>query len=365
MGPLADAGEWPAIPRLRAVLLRWYRRNKRDLPWRDTPDPYAIWVSEAMLQQTQVATVIPYYERFVREFPTLADLAQAPLDRVLLLWSGLGYYSRARNLHAAARQVMAEHGGQLPSDPKALRALPGVGEYTAGAILSLAFGVRVPCVDGNVERVLCRALEIAGDPKRQPARRTIRAAASALADCRAPGEMNQALMELGATICTPAQADCPDCPLRRRCLAKAHGTDRRLPETSARSPQTGVRTAAALIRREGRVLLAQRGADGVWAGLWEFPQVAVSGGDAAAELVHYLGRELGLVARVGPALLEVRHGLMNQSVRMQVLDCLVVHGEPDAGSYAAVAWVPPEDIPGLALSAPHRKAARQLLRERW
>ncbi|MGZ8427502.1 MAG: A/G-specific adenine glycosylase, partial [Candidatus Binatia bacterium] len=195
---------------LRRRLLNWYRRNQRDLPWRDSRDPYTIWVSETMLQQTQVKTVLPYYARFVAAFPTLQTLAGAPLPRVLRLWSGLGYYRRAENLHKAARRIVAQHGGNLPRNYDLLRALPGIGAYTAGALLSIAFDEKYPAVDGNVRRVLSRLFHTNGEA-------AVRKIAGKLAQTSQPGNLNQALMELGAMVCTPKEPRCGDCPVTSYC----------------------------------------------------------------------------------------------------------------------------------------------------
>jgi A/G-specific adenine glycosylase len=203
----------PAGKRLRAALLAWFDRNRRELPWRRTRDPYAIWLSEVMLQQTQVATVIPYWERFLARFPTVTALAEAPLDEVLSLWSGLGYYSRARNLHRAANEVVARHGGALPASHAALLALPGFGRYTAGAVASIAFGLPEPLVDGNVARVFSRACAIEGAPGDREREKKLWAEAARWVQGERPGELNQALMELGATVCTARSPRCGLCPL--------------------------------------------------------------------------------------------------------------------------------------------------------
>ena len=198
------------------ALLGWYDRERRDLPWRRTRDPYAVWVSEVMLQQTRVATVVDYYTRFMHRFPSLQALAEAAEDDVLKIWQGLGYYRRARALLAGARAVVAKHAGRLPAEPARLRELPGVGPYTAGAIASIAFGVREPVVDGNVTRVLCRLYALAGDPERAPLPQRIRRLASELVPAKRPGDFNQALMELGATLCTPRAPDCSATAAARR-----------------------------------------------------------------------------------------------------------------------------------------------------
>ena len=209
---------------LQRRLLAWYRRHQRDLPWRRTRDPYAIWVSEIMLQQTQVATAIPYYERFLRRFPHVRALARAPMERVLKSWEGLGYYSRARNLRRAAQIVLAEHGGRLPEEPEALRKLPGIGRYTAGAISSIAFDRDEPVLDGNVIRVLCRVFLIRANPKSARTQKRLWKLAEELLPAGHASFFNQALMDLGATICMPSHPHCDRCPLRQapiRCRGKA------------------------------------------------------------------------------------------------------------------------------------------------
>lgn len=263
---------------LREALLAWFHEVKREMPWRRTRDPYAIWVSEIMLQQTRVATVLPYYDAFLRRFPSVRELGEAPEEEVLRLWAGLGYYSRARNLHAAARQILGEHAGQFPDTWQQVRALPGIGDYTAGAILSIAFGRPVPCIDGNAERVLCRLFGIEGAPKRNPAKSRIHEVATALVTCDTPGDVNQAFMEMGATLCTPRSPGCEACPVSAWCRARAEGRQAQLPQLPPREKTVRVRSAAALIRSAKGLLLAQRPAEGVWPRLWEFPQVEVSQG---------------------------------------------------------------------------------------
>lgn len=228
--------EEDCIAACRSALLAHFERHGRDLPWRRSRDPYAIWVSEVMLQQTRVETVIPYYTRFLERFPTPRALADAPLESVLAAWAGLGYYRRARLLHAGARAVVAQHGGVLPGDVKALRALPGVGDYTAGAIASIAFGLPEPVVDGNVERVIARLFALRGDPRRAPTRARLWALARRFADCDRPGDVNQALMDLGATVCLPVHPRCLLCPVRRFCAAHAQGDPERYPERRPRIP---------------------------------------------------------------------------------------------------------------------------------
>lgn len=331
------------------------------MPWRGSHDPYAIWVSEVMLQQTQVATVTPYYLRFMQRFPTLESLAQAPEQDVLAHWAGLGYYSRARNLQAAARRIMTEHAGQFPRQFALVRSLPGIGEYTAGAILSIAFAEPVPAVDGNVERVLCRALEIEGDPKKKPAREQIRAAASALAQCDRPGDLNQALMELGATVCSPRNPDCAACPWGALCGAKASSRQEALPRMPPRAALVKCANAAAIIQRGGRVLIAQRPEGAVWAGLWEFPQAEDVGQDAANALAEHVRESLGLEVIVRGLVFKVRHGVMNKAITLSVYECEAKAGELRPVGYADARWVKLEALGEYPASSPHTKIAGMLM----
>ncbi|MBI4376222.1 MAG: A/G-specific adenine glycosylase [Elusimicrobia bacterium] len=245
-------------PSARKRLLDWYRRSRRELPWRKSVSPYRTWVSEIMLQQTTVATVLPYYERFLERFPDIASLAQAPQEDVLRLWAGLGYYSRARNLQEAARRVLEEHGGKLPDDYEGLIALPGIGRYTAGAILSIAFGKPYPVLDGNVARVLSRFYGLRGNVKAEPLLGGLWDRARALLPESAPGDWNQALMELGATICAPESPRCAACPLESSCQARAQDAQDVIPETGSRRPFKDLKWTCLWIEKEDRVLLWRR-----------------------------------------------------------------------------------------------------------
>jgi A/G-specific adenine glycosylase len=262
-------------------LCRWFASARRDLPWRRTRDPYAIWVSEIMLQQTRVETVIPYYQRFLARFPDVASLAGAELEEVLTAWSGLGYYRRARHLAAGAREVVLRYGGKLPSDPRELASLSGVGRYTAGAIASIAFDVQAPLVDGNVARVLARVFGIE-DPVDAP--RTMNKLyelAASLVPAERPGDFNQALMELGATICTPAPR-CALCPVAKQCAALASGRERELPVTLKKKISPRLELTAALCEAGGRILMAKRPVTGIFADMWEPPLVEARGTRARA-----------------------------------------------------------------------------------
>ncbi|MDX1675164.1 MAG: A/G-specific adenine glycosylase [Longimicrobiales bacterium] len=251
------------------ALLRHFDAHQRSMPWRETSDPYAIWVSEVMLQQTRVDTVIPYWERWLDRFPTVDHLAEADLDDVLKEWEGLGYYSRARNLHRAACMVRERFDGRVPETVDTLRELPGVGEYTAGAVASIAYGVPTPAVDGNVRRVLARLYDL-----ERPTPGELRQYAAELVPADRPGDFNQALMELGATVCTPRSPSCGVCPLAEQCEARRLGVQeqRPLPRPRKRIPEETIRTAV-LVRGDGAMLVSRRPEDGLLGGLWEFPGV--------------------------------------------------------------------------------------------
>ncbi len=296
----------PAIPPaalrvIRRCLLAWYDRAKRDLPWRRRPgDGYAQLLAEFMLQQTQVSVVRGYYERFLDRFPTLADLAAAEQGDVLALWSGLGYYSRARNLHAAARAIVERHSGVVPRDVESLLALPGIGRYTAGAIASIAYDVPAPVLDGNVARVLCRILALAGDPKTPATRDQLWTVAESLVPPRRCGDFNQSLMELGATVCTPQSPQCLICPLRSSCLASTRGLADQIPPPSRRPRVLEAETVVVAIRSGDRLLFMQRPQTGLWAGLWELPSEDVRAGEECRAALRRLRRRLTGDARIQP-----------------------------------------------------------------
>jgi A/G-specific adenine glycosylase len=269
---------------IASAVVEHFARVRRDLPWRRTRDPYAIWVSEIMLQQTRVATVIPYWERWMAKFPTVSALAEAPLDDVLAAWAGLGYYSRARNLHAGAREVDARFGGALPSRAAELREVPGIGPYTAGAIASIAFGERAPLVDGNVARLLARLFGIEAEIKSTAGQRALWSEAGALMRALpqgvAPGDLNEGLMELGATICAAAQPRCLGCPLATACVAARGGRQDELPVVAARKKASDLPLIARTVvwvEDDGAIVLVRRTPDGLFGGLWELPPLEVAG----------------------------------------------------------------------------------------
>jgi A/G-specific adenine glycosylase len=294
------------------ALVAWLRRGRRDLPWRRLAvdgaggalrDPYSVWVSEIMLQQTTVKAVVPYFERFLAAFPTIDALARARPERVLAAWSGLGYYRRARHLHAAARLVTSRHAGLLPRDREALLDLPGIGRYTAGAILSIAWGDPEPLVDGNVARVLCRLLGERRDPAlKGVSERLWRTAGDIVRASGSPGDLNEALMELGATVCTPVSPACGACPIRGGCRARARGSQDRIPPPRVRREPVFLRHRLAIVERGGRYLVRRRGKTGLMDGLWEFPELPHARalrarGDSQAPALRAIAR-LGSVRHV-------------------------------------------------------------------
>ncbi len=320
-----------ALAKFRKQLLAWFARHKRDLPWRRTRNPYHIWLSEIMLQQTRVAAVVPYYQRFLQRFPDVQTLARAPEQEVLRLWAGLGYYSRARNLQKAARQIAAEHGGQFPRTREEALALAGIGNYTAAAILSIAYGEKLAVLDGNVARVLARLGAIRGDLRKAGRWSNLQKAAGALLDPATPGDWNQAMMELGATVCTPRAPRCLLCPVGEFCEGRKLGLAEALPEKRKKRAPVQVRLAAAvLLDAKGRTLLlppplSATNGDGaanhvpsLLSKMWHFPTVSVNG-SAESALRQYL-RSLGASAEVHSAdflrLKDVRHAVTYREVRV-------------------------------------------------
>ncbi len=345
-------------------LLEWYERQGRRLPWRGVDDPYAVWVSEIMLQQTRVEAVIPYFERWMKRFPTLSALAEASEQEVLSAWEGLGYYSRARNLWRAARQVVAEYGGRLPEDPAALQKLPGIGRYTAAAIASIAFGRDVPTLDGNLRRVFARLFDVDA-PADLPAGEAI---LWSLAEENLPpgraGDYNQALMDLGATICLPRKPRCPACPLAGLCRARAAGTQEARPVLKPKKETPHYLVTAAVLRRDGKVLLAQRPRSGLLGGLWEFPGGKVQPGESLADgLRREIREELGADIRVGEELGVYRHAYTHFRITLHAFLCELTDGEPRPLAAADLAWVAPSALEDYPMGKVDRQIARRLKAE--
>ena len=335
---------------LRRPLLAWYRRAGRDLPWRRDRDPYRVWVSEVMLQQTTVRAVVPYYERFLARFPTVAALAAAPEEDVVGAWSGLGYYHRARNLHRGARHVAAHHGGRFPATLEAALAVPGVGLYTASAVLSIAHGVPLPVVDGNVRRVLSRLFALRGPQWRKDAPYYNRA--DELLDRASPGDWNQAVMELGATICLPRKPACPACPLRASCVAALEGLQDTLPEPRLRKAPVEVTVAAAVLESRGRYLLVRRREGRLMGRMWEVPQTSLEG-RGLADLVAELRERHGLEVVPGALLARARHAITFRRVRVEAYRArLRRHPPPDPERFR---WVTVGELESLPVSSLTRK----------
>jgi A/G-specific adenine glycosylase len=333
-----------AIAQLRQSLLDWYAQRGRDLPWRHTTDPYAIWISEIMLQQTQVKTVIPYYERWLMQFPTVTDLAAADQHSVLKAWEGLGYYARARNLHRAAQVVMVEHSGQFPQDLETVLALPGIGRTTAGGILSAAFNQPVSILDGNVKRVLARAIALDRPPNR--ALPLLWQYSDALLDPHSPRSFNQALMDLGATVCTPRAPICPTCPWRSPCRAYNLNVQLEIPMTESRAPLPHKIIGVAVIwNDQGQILIDRRRQEGPLGGLWEFPGGKVEPEETVEACIQReIQEELGIDIAVGDRLMVVDHAYTHFRVTLNVHHCQYLSGEPQPLECDEVRWVQPADL---------------------
>ncbi len=346
---------------VQKALLRWYRRHQRDLPWRRTDDPYAVWVSEIMLQQTQVATAVPYYERFMADLPTVEALAHAPVDRVLKLWQGLGYYARARRMKEAAEVVVREHDGRLPSDVDSLRKLPGIGAYTAGAIASIAFGLDEPVLDGNVIRVLCRLERVGTNPAEADTKRTLWALARRLVPPGRASLFNQAIMDLGATVCTPRDPACATCPLEDLCKARSKGDQTDLPRKPRRKAVGHYDVAVAVIRRRGRILIDQRRPDAMLGGMWELPGGKQRDGESLeACVVREVREELGVKIKAGEALTTVRHAYSHFRVTLHALACEIVSGRCKAIGCQRWAWVRPDELEDYAFPTATLKVFAEL-----
>jgi A/G-specific adenine glycosylase len=332
---------------IRRRLLEWYDAHRRDLPWRRTRDPYRIWLSEAMLQQTRVETVIPYYDRFLERFPTLEALAVADEEGVLEAWAGLGYYSRARNLKRAAEIVAREHRGALPRDERALRSLPGIGAYTAGAIRSIAFDEPAPLVDGNVRRVLARLLA-----RRSPDPEETWRLARALVPDERPGAFNQALMELGATVCTPRSPACNACPLRRSCAARALAEPERFPAPRERAEPRPARAVCGIVEKSRTLLMVRRPSRGLLGGLWEVPSAEGDGLDALLDSIEArTGVRTARAGHIGA----VEHRFTHRALRLEVFRLERCGGRLRPGRGADARWCGRSERERLALSRLMRK----------
>ncbi|HYE96743.1 MAG TPA: A/G-specific adenine glycosylase [Rubricoccaceae bacterium] len=356
--------------RFREDLPAWFERHRRPMPWREATlngrrDPYRIWLSEVMLQQTRVDQARPYFERFLAAFPTVEALAAAPLDQVLKLWEGLGYYSRARNLHRAAQAIVDRYGAQIPETEDAIRALPGVGPYTAAAVLSLAYDVPLAVLDGNVIRVLARVFAVEADVRQGPTRAALQSLADALLDPEHPGRFNEALMELGATVCTPRRPACPRCPLRPVCAAAAQGRQEGFPIAAKRRPVPHHDVVVAVIEDDaGRLLVQKRPVEAMLGGLWEFPGGKALPGELLPDaLRREVREELGVEIEVGAALARIEHAYTHFTITLHAFAAHLLSGEPVHHAGQPVQWVSAEGLADLAFPRANRRLI-DLLQER-
>src|SRR5208337_4182788 len=333
----------------------WFRRSARPLPWRKSGDPYAVWVSEVMLQQTQVATVIPYYQRFLAAFPTSADLARAPLERVLALWSGLGYYRRARHLHQAAKQLVRSFAGAFPQDYEEIRSLPGVGDYTARAVLSIAFDLPYTLLDGNVARVLSRLAALQGNVHQLGFRRAVEAHLERLLSHRSPGNFNQALMELGQTLCLPRAPRCAACPVQNWCQGYKSGRPQLYPQPRPRRAAESRYLAAAILRRGPRVAMVRGLGEGLLDDLWNFPSAF---GRSHAQALTCLRQKVAGFGSpsLGDSIAEVRHGITYRSIRVHAYPAEISNLPRKRG----LRWFPVSRLQQAAISQLARKIAQRV-----
>ncbi|WP_376792759.1 A/G-specific adenine glycosylase [Thermoflexus sp.] len=351
-------------PELVEALLRWYAANRRDLPWRRQRDPYAIWVAEVMLQQTRVETAISYYERFLTRFPNVHELAAAPLEEVLKAWEGLGYYARARHLHRAARLLVEKYGGEFPQTFKEWRRLPGVGPYIAAAVLSIAFGQDLPAIDGNAIRVLARLAAMEEDPRRPAGRQRLQTLAEQLLPSGRAGDFNQALMDLGATLCTPKAPRCSECPIQMFCAAFRQGKPEAFPVRTPRRRLPHYDVTAGIIQDGDRVLIAQRPPQGMLGGLWEFPGGKVEPGEGLEDcLKRELQEELGIEVKVEEPVMTIRHTYTHMRITLHVFRCRWIGGTPQPIGCADVRWVPIAELERYPFPNTDRKIVERLRRE--
>ncbi|GMW00800.1 MAG: A/G-specific adenine glycosylase [Candidatus Hydrogenedentota bacterium] len=360
----------PVLPKadvtgLRRKLLAWYRREARTLPWRGTKDPYSVWLSEVIFQQTRIEQGTPYFERFIARFPTVQSLADAREDDVLKLWEGLGYYSRARNLHRASKIIAYERHGRFPSSAAEWLEIPGVGRYTAGAIASIAYSERTPVVDGNVIRVLTRLHDIDTPADSSGTIETLWRLAGDLVPVRNPGDFNQALMELGSNVCTPRAPVCGDCPVASHCKARARGVQLERPVRREKKPPPHYDMVAAVIVSEGKYFIAKRPPNGLLGGLWEFPGNQVVSGENHSIALRRTGRDLlGVTLRPGRLVACVSHAYSHFRVTVNAYRCFVSKGQPSPCWHTESRWVSPDEFAHFAFPKANLKILPMLTNER-
>lgn len=342
-----EKSEWPA------ALLRWFDANRRDLPWRESKprDPYHVWISEIMLQQTRTEAVKPYFNAWMERFPHISDLAAAEEDEVLHAWQGLGYYSRARNIHRAAREIAEKYGGKMPKEPEVIRSLPGIGEYTAGAVASIAYGEKTPAVDGNVLRVYARLYAVEDDILKSRGRKRIAALAEETIPADRPGDFNEALMDLGAEVCIPKRPRCAACPLRMWCEAAARGLEEALPVRTKKKPQAVFYAACGLLEKNGAYLMHRRPPSGMLANMWEFPMALAENEGESAERLEAL-----LSGHAGEKRWALTHVFTHRIWHMRAYE-MTGGTAPEGEDWR---WFTPEEMRVIPLAGPHARLAAAL-----
>ncbi len=342
--------------RIQKKILSWYQANKRELPWRNTRDPYKIWVSEIMLQQTQVNTVFSYYQRFIAAFPTVQRLAGAEIGRVMKLWEGLGYYGRARNLHKAAQEVMTRFGGKIPSDEAGLASLPGIGRYTAGAILSIAFGKPVPVLDGNVVRLLSRIFHLTENVDQTETQKTLWSLSEQIIPKGSIQDFNQGVMELGAIICKPKNPLCTECPLIDVCEANRLSIQNQLPVRSPRKKIPHYDVTAGIIRKKNKFLITLRPPKGLLGGLWEFPGGKRKTGESLKDcLKREIREELDIYIQVNDLLVTVKHAYTHFRITLHMFDCQYLGGKLHLNGCDDYRWITSGELDDYAFPGADRK----------
>lgn len=346
----------------REALLDWFERSARDLPWRRTHDPYLIWLSEVILQQTRVDQALPYYHRLSKAFPTVKELSSADIDRVLRLWEGLGYYSRCRNLHRAAGEIMERYNGRIPDTYDDLISLPGIGPYTAAAILSIAYEQSYGVLDGNVIRVLTRLIRSDGDVRKSRVRSSLQRLADHLVDPDSPGLFNEAMMELGATVCSPRKPSCDRCPVAPYCAAATAGDPEKYPKRAPRRPLLHYDIAVGVISNEkGEMFIQRRPESGLLGGLWEFPGGKREANESIENTCHReLEEELGIQVRVDGQFSKIDHAYSHFKITLYAFQCSILSGTPRSERSLPIAWVAADRLSEYAFPRANRKLIEQM-----
>ncbi|GAB4365058.1 MAG: A/G-specific adenine glycosylase [Calditrichia bacterium] len=354
----------PEIKTFRQNLLNWYKKHRRPFPWRKSDDPYEIWVSEVMLQQTQAATALTYFPTFIARFPTLRRLASADQQEVLKAWEKMGYYARARNLHRAAQIILNEHSGKIPTNYSEFKKLPGVGEYIAAAVMSIAFNQSWPVVDGNVKRVLARLLRITEPVNGASSKKVWQNFAGQLLHPEKPGDFNQAMMELGSLICKPKNPDCVQCPVKAFCTAYRQGVQSDYPKRRSTPPVPAYRIAVGIVQRNGKMLITRRRPEGLLGGLWEFPGGKIESEESPARACNReIREETGVDVQVGEHLLNVKHAYSHFKVRLEVFACHYVQGTVRLNGPVDYRWVGLEELDAYPFPAATHKIIAHLRRK--